>query len=67
VSALVWAVVEDRPYNFAHRVFDDVVHNLGRGVIDTSGFSHLRFFFYFCPMAFGEPDNLSKKLLVDMA
>ena len=67
VSALLWAVTVDRPYNFAHCIFYNVVNNIGWGVIDTTGFSNFGLFFYLSPMTFGKANHLSKKLFIDMA
>jgi len=50
----------------ADGVLDDVVHDVGRRVIDAAGLADLRLLFDLGVMAGGEADHLSQELLVDV-
>src|SRR3989304_5068936 len=51
----------------AHRVLDDIVDNICRGVIYPPSLADLRLLLDFGLMAFGEPDDLAQELLVHLA
>ena len=48
-------------------MLDDVLHNIGGGVIDAAGFLHLRLLFHLRLVPGREPDDLAEKLLIDLA
>ena len=52
---------------FPDRVLDDIVHDVGRRVIDSAGLSHLRLFFDLGLMALGQPDDLAQEPLINRA
>ena len=45
----------------------DVVHDIGRSVIDASSFFDLRLFLDLCLMSGGQADDFSQELLIDLA
>ncbi len=51
---------------FADRMFDDVVHDVGRRVIDAAGLFDLGLLLDDGPMAFGQANHLAEELLVDL-
>jgi hypothetical protein len=50
----------------AHRLFDDVIDNVGRGVIDAARLLDFGLLFDFGLMGGGEPDHFAEELLVDV-
>jgi len=51
----------------SNRMLDDVVHDVLRSVVNTTGLLHLRLVFDLCLVASCEPDYLPQELLVDLA
>jgi len=51
---------------FAHRVGDDVIHDVPGGVVDPAGFAHFGFFVNLCYVPRGETDDLAEELLVNL-
>ena len=48
-------------------MFNDVVHDMRRRVVDPARFLDFRFFLDHCSMPLGEADHFPQKLLVDLA
>ena len=52
---------------FADGVFDDVIDDVGGGVIDAAGFADLGFFLDLGRCAGGQANDLAEKTLIDLA
>src|SRR3989338_5888903 len=53
--------------DFPHGVFNDVVHNIDRGVIDASCLLNLRLLLNFGLVTSGKTNDFTQELLVDVA
>lgn len=61
---LGWALAFNLPPD---RILNDIIHYIGRRVIDSACLSHLRFFFNLGLMAFGQPDDLAQEPFINCA
>ena len=52
---------------FANGVLDDVIHDVGRRVVNTAGLFDFRLFLDDGTMALGEADDFAEELLIDLA
>ncbi len=54
-------------HQLSHRVFDDIIHDVSRRIINPACFADFRFFLDFCLMPGGEPDHLAEELFINLS